>query len=252
MRDATIVALAAIGVGVLYYVAYQYPFWHIRLEAPQYPDGLQLTIFLDHVEGRVREINGLNHYIGMAKLQSAATLEKALAPYAVGFAAFGIALFLFGAGRKRRWLAFIPAVLFPVGFFADLFGWMYYFGHSLDPRAPINIDSFTPTVLGPGTIGQFRTVAQPGTGFYVASAAILVIAAAWWARRSICQRCPHRQDCSNVCPRLVVRSADTVADDQVDASTATNSSDDASDLTEPSDEPASTPADEEALDASPR
>lgn len=240
-RDAAIVVAASLGVCALYATAYFFPFWHIELQAPQYPDGLNLTIYLDHVEGRVREINGLNHYIGMAKLQNAATLEKAIAPYAVAIAAFGIGLFLFGAGRRRRWLAFIPAVLFPVGFFVDLFGWMYYFGHSLDPRAPINIDPFTPTVLGPGTIGQFKTVAQPGTGFYIASAAIIVIGIAWWARRSICQRCPRRDTCRTFCPRGVVRSADTVRDDSADepsqpkavtnASTSTTPPEEATDAT---------------------
>src|SRR5262245_18616069 len=52
------------------------PYWHMELDAPQYPDGLSVTAYVNHLEGDVKEINGLNHYIGMRPLEQAAKFER--------------------------------------------------------------------------------------------------------------------------------------------------------------------------------
>ena len=49
------------------------PMWHIRMVAPQYPEGLNLYIYSYKVDGGndgadVQEISNLNHYIGMRPL----------------------------------------------------------------------------------------------------------------------------------------------------------------------------------------
>ncbi len=46
------------------------PMWHIRMVAPQYPEGLDLYIYSYKVDGGhdgadVQEISTLNHYIGL-------------------------------------------------------------------------------------------------------------------------------------------------------------------------------------------
>ena len=46
------------------------PMWRIDLDAPQYPEGLRLTIYANGLRGNVDIINGLNHYIGMKTLHS--------------------------------------------------------------------------------------------------------------------------------------------------------------------------------------
>ncbi|MEO6977506.1 MAG: hypothetical protein ABI113_03975, partial [Mucilaginibacter sp.] len=45
--------------------AYFLPLWHILLDAPQYPEGLEMKIWLNGLSGNISQINGLNHYIGM-------------------------------------------------------------------------------------------------------------------------------------------------------------------------------------------
>lgn len=65
-------------------------------------------------------------------------------------------------------------MLFPLGFFADLSAWLWYYGHSMDPTAPIRLEPFMPVVLGRGVIAQFRTVAQFHVGFYLALGASLL------------------------------------------------------------------------------
>jgi hypothetical protein len=148
------------------------PYWHMELKAPQYPKGLHLTAFVNRVEGHVREINGLNHYIGMRKLDEAAKLEKALSVWGI------IAMVLLVEGATfihSRWAALfvLPAILFPAFFLLDMHWWMKDFGLNLDPRAPLSssVKPFVPTILGVGEIGQFKTIAQMGWGLYLAWAA---------------------------------------------------------------------------------
>ena len=54
-----------------------FPYWHMALDAPQYPNGLAVTAFVNHLAGDTREINALNHYIGMRPLEEAAQFERA-------------------------------------------------------------------------------------------------------------------------------------------------------------------------------
>ena len=72
----------------------------------------------------------------------------------------------------------LPAVTFPIGFIADLHFWMRTFGLNLNPDAPLSasVKPFVPTVLGEGGIGQFKTFAELGTGYWLAVAgAVLTI-----------------------------------------------------------------------------
>ena len=161
------------------------PYWHMRLNAPQYPDGLHLTAYVNTLTGDVAEIDGLNHYIGMRPLGDAAKLEKAVAVWAM------IALVLLVEGAvylHSRWalLLVIPAVTFPVFFLADMWFWMNHFGQNLDPKAPLSnaIEPFTPPILGTGKIGQFETIASMGWGLILAFTAAGVIVLAMLLHRA--------------------------------------------------------------------
>ncbi len=72
---------------------------------------------------------------------------------------------------------FCSAIAYPVAFLADLFFWLYYFGHNLDPKAALSssIKPFTPAILGEGRIGQFRTVAGMEEGLLLAFAGSAII-----------------------------------------------------------------------------
>lgn len=145
------------------------PYWQMTLHAPQYPDGLHVEVYVNDMTGDVQEIDGLNHYIGMPKLEEAAKVERSFSLIAIGT----LALLLMGAVFIHSpWAAALslPAVLYPIIFLADMFYWLYTFGHNLDPKAPLSnsIDPFTPTLLGTGKIGQFKTTAGVDTGFYLA------------------------------------------------------------------------------------
>lgn len=179
---AMILSLARIAILVSLFL----PYWKMTLEAPQYPEGLHVSAYVNRLTGDVAEIDGLNHYIGMRPLNEAAQLERSLS------VAMIIALILMVEGAAHihsKWavVLVLPTILFPVFFLIDLHLWLDYFGQNLDETAPLSgaIKPFTPPVLGVGVIGQFRTVASPGLGLILAaSGSILTIIGLFFHRRA--------------------------------------------------------------------
>ena len=160
------------------------PYWRMILHAPQYPKGLTVHAYLNRLDGDVAEIDGLNHYIGMRKLDDAAKLERELSIMAVVAVSMLVLGAIFIHNRRAAWLA-LPAVLFPAGFLIDLHLWLAHFGRTLDPHAPLSssIKPFTPPVLGTGFVGQFSTVATPDVGLILAFVASAVIVVGLWLHR---------------------------------------------------------------------
>ena len=152
------------------------PYWKLVLLAPQYPKGLAIQLYVNRLAGDVKEVDGLNHYIGMRPLGEGGELERSVAIIAV----VALALLLLAAVFiQNRWAALLalPAVLYPVIFLGDLYYWLYSFGHTLDPKAALSssIKPFTPTIFGPGLVGQFKTIASLEPGFWLAAIGSLVI-----------------------------------------------------------------------------
>jgi hypothetical protein len=145
------------------------PYWVLNLNAPQFPDGLTVTAYVNRLEGDVGELEGLNHYVGLGSFEDAAVLERSIAIYAIiGL----VALLLAALVLHSRWvlLLTLPAILFPVVFLIDLQFWLYDFGHNLDQAAPLAaaVGEFTPPIFGPAEIAQFDTMALPGLGLILA------------------------------------------------------------------------------------
>lgn len=154
------------------------PYWRLRLYAPQYPKGLTVSVYVDRVEGDVREIDGLNHYIGMRPLAEAAQLERSLSVIVLGVTAALLVAAFFVHNACAVLLAW-PAIGYPFVFLGDLWFWLWNFGQHLDPRAPLSssIDPFVPPILGEGVVGQFRVVAYWEPGLFVAFGAAALVAA---------------------------------------------------------------------------
>lgn len=178
------VTLAALA-SALFTASFFQPWWSFVLYAPQYPSGLSLLISLTGPSGDVREVNMLNHYIGMASLDEAAVIESQLAGWGIGVLCITVLTLAFLGRRRMAWIGAALGMALPVGFIADTSFWMYHFGHTLDPRAPLRIQSFTPQLFGNGVIGQFMTFAVPARGFWLAlaGAVLLLIGAVIVSRR---------------------------------------------------------------------
>jgi hypothetical protein len=198
-----VVALALGAVGT-YAASFFQSWWSFTLYAPQYPHGLHLTISLTGMGGDVREIDMLNHYIGMGRLADAAKHERELAGWGVGLVGLMVVAFTLLAGKKAGKAMVIPGTAFPLVFLADAFYWLHTFGHHLDPRAPLHIPPFTPELLGNGKIGQFMTFAVPGPGFWMAIGGLVLLVVALLVRRRVCADCPQRGECSALCPTALI------------------------------------------------
>ncbi len=154
------------------------PYWKMDLQAPQYPKGLEMTVYVNRVEGDVREVDGLNHYIGMRPISEAAQFERSIAVIAVAALVFLVVAAVFVHNPCALLLTW-PVMMYPAIFLLDLYLWMRSFGQDLDPSAPLSsiIDPFVPQIIGHGKVAQFETTATWGSGIWVAFAASAVIAA---------------------------------------------------------------------------
>lgn len=163
---------------------YYWPMWNFTFIAPQYPLGLELQIYLTKTTGDVFEIDIINHYIGMQKLDGAAQTEKALVPYILALLVLISTSLVFVRKKIWRIIVALPILGFPIVFTGIFYLWLYRFGHNLDLAAPVRLAPFTPTIMGTGIIGQFKTYAVPSMGFYFACfSALLTLIQVLWIKK---------------------------------------------------------------------
>lgn len=154
-------------LGALLLVAAIYlPTWRIELTAPQYPEGLTMTIGPDKLAGDIDIINGLNHYIGMKKLHSDDFREFVFLPWILWFmVAFGVTTALLNK-RKVFYTYFGVFIAFLFLALADFYRWEYNYGHNLDPTAPIEVPgmAYQPPLIGYKALLNFGAYSIPDAG----------------------------------------------------------------------------------------
>ena len=150
----------------------QLPLWSMTMRAPQYPRGLHLYAYGSALAGDVHEINILNHYIGMPPIEAPA-LETALFPF--GIAGLVVICLLSPLHTWLRRLAIAATAAVPVMIVADLQWRLYAFGHSLNPKAPIRLQPFTPLVIGETAMGNFVSTGMVSWGVACLAAAAVVL-----------------------------------------------------------------------------
>ena len=176
--------ISAIVAGLLLAIAILLPLWRMELVAPQYPEGLVMYAYGDHFAGDagsyyddVREINGLNHYIGMKPIEKVTEMTLFI-PGMIATIAGVIAVSFIG--WKRKWfraLAIAGVWFLPVFFVADLQYWLYNYGHTMNKEAPLNTGDFTPKVWGTTEVWNFHSETGFEIGFYLMVLAAVVISA---------------------------------------------------------------------------
>lgn len=173
MKKGTVIrAGAALVAAGLVALTSTLPLWTMTMRAPQYPKGLRLEAYGDRMSGDLRELNILNHYIGMPPVEMP-SLEASMFPIGIGAL---IALCLLSPFHRWLWrLALLAVSATPVAILVDLQWWLYTFGHSLDPHAPIRLKPFTPLVLGTSKMGNFVSSSMVSTGILCLLAAALVL-----------------------------------------------------------------------------
>ena len=172
--------------------AYAAPLWDMTMYAPQYQSGLRLHIYSYKLDSGnagqdAKEINLLNHYIGMKDLATEDFTEFKWLPFVIG--ALGL-LFLRAAVFGSVGNVLDVTVLFAYFSLFSLWSfayklWMY--GHSLAPTAPVKVAPFMPPLFGGTQLANFEVYSYPGVASYALGAAgVALIAAlvlAWRAAR---------------------------------------------------------------------
>lgn len=157
-----------------------FPWWGMRFFAPQYPEGLNIIVYPNKLEGEIDIVNGLNHYIGMKNFSEENFPELTYLPYLIGGLAF---LTLVTGFLRRRKILYVLIGLFIVGGTLgvwDLYRWLKDFGTDLSPTAPITVEPFVPPIIGENTLANFITTSYLGTGFYMILAAFVLLLIPLW------------------------------------------------------------------------
>lgn len=168
-------ASALILVGVFFF-----PLWSINLEAPQYPEGLGIRIWVNQITGLkendLQSINGLNHYIGMKPIEPDNIPELKIMPFAIGFM---ILFGLFNALKGNRKTAYAWIILFlilgVIGLY-DFYIWGYDYGHNLSPDAPIKVPgmSYQPPLIGSKQLLNINAVSLPSFSSFIILISVLL------------------------------------------------------------------------------
>ena len=177
--ERRLIALAALVLLPVFFLPVL-PIWNMKLWAPQYHEGLHITIYTNTIRGDLQNINTLNHYVGMHAITPNDFKEFAYLPQAL--TAFGL-LALLGALFNRRWIAILGWLAF-TGFaaymFRDYANWLWHYGHDLDPRAAITLPAFTPPIIGFKQMANFKVWSYPGPGTVLLGIAWLLGPAVAW------------------------------------------------------------------------
>lgn len=183
-RSLLLAAAIAVAASVFF------PLWKLHLVAPQYQEGLTLHLYSWKIQGGglngndLNEINSLNHYIGMKPLHQADFTEMQIMPFMFGvFILLALRAMVFGEMKAVVDLFAISAYfgVFSIGSF---YYRLYTYGHQLDPKAPMEIQPFTPLIFGTQKIANFTQSSYPQLGTYLLWVFMaLLILAIWFSRK---------------------------------------------------------------------
>jgi hypothetical protein len=187
LRSRVLILLSCVAV----VPAFIYPLWGMVFTSNQYTDGLVLRIHAQELEGGksanrddLREINSLNHYIGMRPLLESDFSEFTWLPLAFGILIL-LALRAMIIGKMSN-LVDVFVLFVYLGLFSlwSFYHRLYIYGHNLDPTAAIKVEPFTPPLFGTKQIANFSVQSYPGVGSYSLSLfAVLLAAAIFFSRK---------------------------------------------------------------------
>jgi copper chaperone NosL len=182
--------IAMFMAGLLLLTLFVWPMWKITLLAPQYPEGVEMHIYINKIGGStpatLQNVNILNHYIGMKEINPDSIPElRYMPPIVIFFIVFAFIAAFF----DKKWLYWawttLLIITLCIGLY-DFYLWEYDYGHNLDPKAPMNFDgeSFQPPLFGRKEIINFTAISLPHiAGYFTGVSVLLGFAAAYFKRK---------------------------------------------------------------------
>jgi copper chaperone NosL len=173
MKKITRISLLILALSLV--VVFFVPVWEISLDAPQYPEGLGFEIWINKMTGDLNTVNGLNHYIGMKKIEPDSIKELSLMPYILGLLVISLLLVVFKKKKSLLLIWVAVYITFGIAGGIDFYIWEYDYGHNLDTTAAIRVPgmSYQPPLIGEKKLLNFVAYSYPSYGGY-----ILIIAGA--------------------------------------------------------------------------
>ena len=161
-----------LGISLSMILVYFVPIWYIGLTAPQYQDGLSMHIWVSEITGGsehdLRNINLLNHYVGMDEIHAESIPEFRYMPYVLGFMILGGLVAFLWPRMIMVYLGLINFALTAIAGMYDFWHWLYDYGHNLDPTAPLQIaDSFQPPLIACKELLNFTACSWPNVGTFI-------------------------------------------------------------------------------------
>lgn len=174
--------LLVLVVALLLLILYAVPLWSITMVAPQYPEGMGFNLCVNRIVGHsefdLKNINLLNHYVGMDAIVEQSIPEFRYMPYALAFMILGALVTLFFDRLLMIYLGLVNFALVGLAGLYDFWRWEYNYGHHLHPDAPISIPgmSYQPPLLGCKTLLNINACSWPHVGgvLLISSALILL------------------------------------------------------------------------------
>ena len=149
---------------------FAFPLWKITVEAPQYPKGLGMYIWINKITGSepntLQNINIMNHYIGMKPIEPDSIPELRFMQYIL-LGLTGLAFILVFLNRWQLnlvWVILLAAAAALALY--DFYLWEFDYGHNLDPSAAIKIEgqAYQPPLIGSKQILNFTAISMPRMG----------------------------------------------------------------------------------------
>jgi hypothetical protein len=183
------IRLMLLAAAALLVATYFLPLWNLTMFAPQYPDGLRLDIYAHTLVGGnhgqdLKEINVLNHYIGMRDLANESFTEFKWMPFVIG----ALALLILRAAVHGTVVALVDVTMLSIyfGLFSLWsFGYkLYRYGHDLAPTAAVEVPPFMPPMFGYQQIANFEVYSYPRAASYALAAVVAMLVGGliwtWW------------------------------------------------------------------------
>ncbi len=153
-----------------------FPLWNITLEAPQYPIPLGMNIhindFSDANPHDIKNINLMNHYVGMKYIPDAIPEFKIFPAGILITVVIGLIIVFKGNYKWFLYWFILMIVLSSAGLY-DFYLWEHDYGYDLDPKAIMKFTNpdgtvmgFQPPLFGSKDILNFRAHSYPRLGAY--------------------------------------------------------------------------------------
>jgi len=171
MKKSNIIMIIA---ALLPLALFVFPLWNITLEAPQYPIPLGMNIhindFSDANPHDIKNINLMNHYVGMKYIPDAIPEFKIFPAGIIITTILGLIIaFRFNYKWFLAW--FILMIILSLAGLYDFYLWEHDYGHDLDPKAIMkftnpdgSVMGFQPPLFGSKDILNFKAHSYPRLG----------------------------------------------------------------------------------------